>query len=61
MRAITFSSLPRFAVSGLLFAVVFSAYTKVLGKVSGIGTTVDFFRIELPLVVCSSSKRNDPN
>ncbi len=35
----------------VLFAVLFSAFTKVLGKLSGIGTTVSFFRLELPLVV----------
>jgi phosphoglycerol transferase MdoB-like AlkP superfamily enzyme len=35
----------------LLFAGLFSAGTKVLGKLSGIGTTAAFFRTELPLLV----------
>ena len=41
----------RMALRILLFAVLFSASTKVLGKLSGIGTTAAFFRTELPLLV----------
>ena len=37
----------------VLFACVFSVFTKVLGKLSGIGTTAGFFRIELPLLAAS--------
>lgn len=37
--------------SVLVFAAVFSAFTKVLGKLSGIGTTAEFVRIELPLLM----------
>lgn len=41
----------RAVLSVLVFAAVFSAFTKVLGKLSGIGTTAEFFRIELPLLM----------
>ncbi len=41
----------RLPQSVLLFALLFSIFTKVLGKLSGIGTTGGFLRSELPVLV----------